>query len=215
MDRATSLLKFDSDEEGSDGSDYVEDDLSERSGDLNLDTSDFESCADEVSSGEFDAQHVKRYANPKTFLQALWNAAGPSPGAMGVCLEILKEELKGQQIGVPAEFDEQQEVLIRFMHQEAGEDPAEAIEYISRLQQEISRFEDEEEEIQLNELDNAPVTPMQVDENTHDNSQTHGTFPGSQQINHADGSTDLVEATGGDKEGMYSNGNTLEASQTH
>ena len=65
---------------------------------------------------------------------------------------ILKEELKGQQIGVPAEFDEQQEVLIRFMHQEAGEDPAEAIEYISRLQQEISRFEDEEEEIQLNEL---------------------------------------------------------------
>jgi len=215
MDRATSLLKFDSDEEGSDGSDYKGNDLSERSGDHNLDMSDFESCADEVSSGEFDAQHVKRYANPKTFLQALWNAAGPSPGAMGVCLEILKEELKGQQIGVPAEFDEQQEVLIRFMHQEAGEDLAEAIEYISRLQQEISRFEDEEEDIQPNGLDNSPVTPMQVDEDTQDNRQTQGTFPGSQQTDHADGPINSSEDAGGDKNGMNPNGNTHDASKTH
>ena len=132
-----------------------------------------------------------------------------------MCLEILKEELKGQQIGVPAEFDEQQEVLIRFMHQEAGEDLAEAIEYISRLQQEISRFEDEEEDIQPNGLDNSPVTPMQVDEDTQDNRQTQGTFPGSQQTDHADGPNNSSEDAGGDKNGMNPNGNTHDASKTH
>ena len=99
--------------------------------------------------------------------------------------------------------------------QEAGEDLGNAIEYISRLQQEISRFEDEEEEIPLDVLDRAPDTPMQVDEETHDNGQAHGTFPGSQQINHTDGFTDPVDDAGGDKEGMYSNGNILEASKTH
>ena len=84
-----------------------------------------------------------------------------------------------------------------------------------KQQMDMHTFEDEEEEIQLNVLDRAPVTPMQVDEDTHDNSQTHGTFPGSQQINHVDRFTDPVEDAGGDKEGMYYNGNTLEASKTH
>ena len=74
---------------------------------------EYESDVLEVSSGEFDAQHVKRYVNPKTFLHALWNTAGPTAGAMCIFLEILSEELKGLLIGVPAEFRDIPEDLIR------------------------------------------------------------------------------------------------------
>jgi hypothetical protein len=101
MKTATSLLRLDSEDEESEGSDFEEDDQSVRSGDLDL-SSDYASDAQEVSSGEFEAQYVKRYANPKTFLHVLWNTAGPTAGAMRICLEIIKEELHGQQLGVPA-----------------------------------------------------------------------------------------------------------------
>ena len=77
MTKATNHLQLDLEEESSEGSDFGEDDLSVRSNDLDLKLSDFESAADEVSSGEFDANYVKKYANPKTFLHSLWNAAGP------------------------------------------------------------------------------------------------------------------------------------------
>jgi hypothetical protein len=73
-----------------------------------------------VSSGEFDARHVKKYANPESFKHVLWNTMGPSAGAMQICLEIIKEELSGQMAGVPAEFKDLPEQLIRFMYKEAG-----------------------------------------------------------------------------------------------
>ena len=101
MKKATTLLQLDSEEEASDGSDFKEDDLSIRSDDLDLKLSDYESDAQEVSSGEFDTSYVKKYATPETFLYALWNTAGPSVGAMQICLEIIKEDLAGQIAGVP------------------------------------------------------------------------------------------------------------------
>jgi hypothetical protein len=105
MRKATALLQLNSDKEGSD---FQESDMSIRSYNLDLDLSDYESEAQEVSSGEFDANYYKKYANPKTFLDAVWNAAGPSVGAMGICFEIIHEELTGQIAGVPAEFRELQ-----------------------------------------------------------------------------------------------------------
>ncbi len=81
--------------EDKEGSDFQENDMSIRSGDLDLNSQDYSSNAQEVSSGEFDAAYVKKYANPKTFLHALWNAAGPSAGAMVTCLDIIKDKLEG------------------------------------------------------------------------------------------------------------------------
>ena len=101
---ATTLFQLDSDKEASNGSDYNEDNLSAQSGDLDLNLSDYESAADKVSSGTFDAIHAKKYSDPKTFLHMLWNTAGPSVGAMRICLEIIKEELQGQIEGIPTEF---------------------------------------------------------------------------------------------------------------
>ena len=45
--------------------------MSIRSYDLDLNLQDYMSNAQEVSSGEFNAAQVKKYANPKTFLHAL------------------------------------------------------------------------------------------------------------------------------------------------
>jgi hypothetical protein len=93
--------------------------MSIRSDDLDLNLQDYASDAQKVSSGEFDAAYIKKYANPKTFLHALWNAAGPSAGAMVTCLDIFMDELAGQLAGVPTEFRDLPEQLVNFMYEEA------------------------------------------------------------------------------------------------
>ncbi len=143
MKKATSLLQLSSDKE--EGSDFQESNMSFRSDDLDLKLSDYDSVAQEVSLGEFDTKFVKKYSNPKSFLHALWNAAGPSVGAMRIYLEIIKEELTGQLAGIPAEFKDLPEQLINFMHKEAGEDPNDAMDFITHVHYELSKFEDNEE----------------------------------------------------------------------
>ncbi len=74
----------DKDEEGSDKEEesFNKNDLSIRSGDHNLSIEEYDPDSVEVSSGIFDAEHSKKYETPNSFLQALWNAAGPSVGSM-------------------------------------------------------------------------------------------------------------------------------------
>ncbi len=90
MNMATAQLHLGSNDEGSD---FQENIMSIRSDNLDLNLQDYASDAQEVLSGEFNAAYVKKYANPKTFLHALWNAAGPSVGTMVICLDILKDKL--------------------------------------------------------------------------------------------------------------------------
>ncbi len=90
MNMATAQLYLGSNDKGSD---FQENDMSIRSEDLDLNLLNYESNAQEVLSGEFNAAYVKKYVNPKTFLHALWNAAGPSAGAMVIYLDILKDKL--------------------------------------------------------------------------------------------------------------------------
>jgi hypothetical protein len=130
MNIATAQLHLGSDDKGSN---FQENNMSIHSDNLDLNLLDYESNAQEVLSGEFDAAYVKKYVNPKTFLHALWNAAGPSAGAMVTCLDILKDELAGQLASVPAEFRDLPEQLINFMYKEAGEDPNNAIKFITHV----------------------------------------------------------------------------------
>jgi hypothetical protein len=139
MKKATTSLQLDSEEEASKGSSFLEDDLSIRSGDLDLQLSDYNSDAQEVSSGKFDARHVKKYATPELFKHVLWNTAGPSTGAMRIRLEIIKEELLGQIAGVPAELKDLPEQLISFMYKEAGEDIHNAITFINRMHKQLGK----------------------------------------------------------------------------
>jgi hypothetical protein len=92
MNGAAAQLHLGSNEEGSN---YSEDNMSIHSDDLDLNLQDYASNAQEVSSGKFNAAFTKKYANPKSFLHALWNAAGPLVKAMVICLDIIKEELEG------------------------------------------------------------------------------------------------------------------------
>jgi hypothetical protein len=72
--------------------------------------------------------------------------AGPSAGAMQICLEIIKEELLGQIAGVPAEFKDLPEQLISFMYKEAGEDIHDAITIINRMHKQLGKYDDDNEE---------------------------------------------------------------------
>ncbi len=92
MNTATAQLNLDSNDEGSN---FQENNMNVQSDDLDLQLQGYASNAQEVLSGEFDAAYVKKYANPKIFLHALWNAAGPSAGAMVTCFDIIKVELEG------------------------------------------------------------------------------------------------------------------------
>jgi hypothetical protein len=213
MKKATSLLQLDNSEEDSNGSDFAENDQSVHSDDLDLDLDNYDSDALEVSSGEFDAHYTRKYATPKTFLHTLWNVAGPSAGAMRICLEIILNELTGQMAGVPADFKELSEELIQYMYKEAGDDPTDVIEYITQIHHDISNFEEKEEgesdrshrTSQDDELDpNANASEL-TDGETQEASKPHETLPRSHQTSPAEG-TVIVPATeaGGDEEGMQS-----------
>ncbi len=203
MKKATSLLQLSSNEEGSN---FQESDMSIRSNDLDSKLSDYESNALEVSLGEFDAKYVKKYVNPKSFLHALWNAAGPSVGSMQICLEIITEELAGQVAGVLVEFRDLPEQLINFMYKEA---------FIIQVHQEISKFEDKEEEettdshlktITYNKEALAQGILNVGNEGTQEEaSKTQGPLPRAQQTSPTEGAViEPATEAGGDKEEVQS-----------
>jgi hypothetical protein len=164
-----------------------------------------------VSSGEFDAAYVKKYANPKTFLHALWNAAGPSAGAMVTCLDIIKDKLEGELAGVPAEFRNLPEELIQFMYKEAGVDTRNMIKFITDVSNQLSQFDEEEREedneshvkvITYNE--DAPVESnlgIATGGTQEGASKTQGTLPGAHQTSPAEGTVNKPATDAGeDKE---------------
>ena len=132
-------------------------------------------------------------------------------GAMHIFLDILLEELNGMLIGVQPEFKDVPEEVIRLMYQEGGDQPANAIAFISKIQEEIAAFDDNEEDsfshiknIQYGDPDPAPDIPME-DGETHEASKTHGTLPGAHKTRLAEGSViEPAEDAGGDKEGIQS-----------
>jgi hypothetical protein len=82
MNDATALLQLQlDDEEGSNNSNFTDNDMSIRSGDLDINQTDYKS-ASEVLSGVFDAEYNEKYTDPTNFLQLLWNTAGPLVGSM-------------------------------------------------------------------------------------------------------------------------------------
>ncbi len=78
---------------------FNENDLSVCSGDHNLSIEENDPDAVEVLLGIFDAEHSNKYETPNSFLQALWNAAGPSVGSMITQLNMIRDELEGEAAG--------------------------------------------------------------------------------------------------------------------
>ncbi len=69
----------------------------------------------EVSSGEFEAAHSQKYQNLESFLQALWNKAGPVVKSMKIMLELMKTEFKGEVAGLTADSSNVPQTLIDFL----------------------------------------------------------------------------------------------------
>ncbi len=72
----------------------------------------------------------------------LWNAAGPSAGAMVTCLGILKDELEGDLAEILAEFKNQPKQLISFLYKEAGTETN--ANYITAISAQLSQLDGEE-----------------------------------------------------------------------
>jgi hypothetical protein len=213
LNEATAQIHLGSEDE--EGSNFQENDMSICSGNLDLNSQDYSSNAQEVLSGEFNAAYVKKYANPKTFLHALWNVAGPSAGAMVTCLDIIKDELEGELACVPDEFRNLPEELITFMYKEAGVVTRDMIKFITDVSNQLSQFDEEEREednkshvkvITYNE--DAPVEStlgIATGGTQEGASRTQGILPGAHQTSPAEGTVnEPATEAGGDKEGVQS-----------
>jgi hypothetical protein len=212
MNTATVQLQVESEE----GSKFLKSDMSILSHDLDLSLDEYKSNAQEVSSREFDAIHSKKYVNPTTFRQALWNAAGLSAGAMMVtCLGILKDKLEGELAGIPAEFKNQPEQVISFLYEEAGTETNVTINYITGISAQLSQLNGEESDerneshakvINYNEEAQVESTVnVATGESQDADSKTQGTLPSAQQSSPAERTvTEPATEAGGDKEGVQS-----------
>ncbi len=131
-------------------------------------------------------------------------------GAMVICLEIIKEELEGQLAGAPAEFKDLPEQLIDFMNAEAGEDPNNAMKFITQISHQISHFEDvtgeEDNKRHVMVASNTGDAPAEdalrtKKRRTQERAKTQGALPGAQRMNPMEGVVnEPVAEAGGDKE---------------
>ncbi len=168
-----------------------------------------------MSSEEFGVAYLKKYANPKTFLHPLWNAAGPPAGAMVTCVDIIKDKLEGELAGVLAEFRNLPEELITFMHKEAGVVTCDIIKFITDVSNQLSQFDEEERE--EDNKSHVKVITYDVDAPVESTlgiatggtqggaSKTQETLPGAHQTSHTEGTVNKpATEAGGDKEGVQS-----------
>ena len=194
---------------------FQKNNMSVCSQDLDQSLDEYESDAQEVSSGEFEATHSKKYVNPTTFRHALWNEAGQSAGAMVTCLGILKDELKGGLAGIPAEFKNQPEQLISLLYEEAGTEPNAANNFITAISAQLSHLDGEESEeeneshVKVINYNGEALAESTVDVATGGSqdaaSKTQGTLPGTQQTSPAERTvTEPAKEAGRDKEGVQS-----------
>jgi hypothetical protein len=147
MASALAQLNSHSDDKDKEGSgkeevSFNENDLSIRSGDHNLGIEEYDPDAVEVSLGIFDAEHSKKYKTPNSFLQALWNAAGPSVGSMITQLDIIRDKLEGEEAGVDPDFSKNDIQLINFMIKEAGEDTDKCIAFIEDVIETLDKYKE-------------------------------------------------------------------------
>jgi hypothetical protein len=121
---------------------FDEKDMSAHTGDHNLSMGEYDPNSIEVPLGIFDAEHSKKYKTPNNFLQALWNAAGPSVGSMLTQLDLIKVKLEGDEAGVDPDYSKINAQLIDFLIEEAGENIDECIAYIKNVIKKFNKFKE-------------------------------------------------------------------------
>jgi hypothetical protein len=167
-----------------------------------------------VSSGIFDAEHGQKYEELVNFLQALWNAAGPSVGSMLTQLDLIKTELGGDKAGVEPDFSKTNAQLLDLLIEEAEEDTDKCITFINSVIAKLDKKykEKEETEMEITQSDAPEGRPEEESltakegGGTSPASKTQGLLPRAPEASPAEGAAKETDTTmeGGDKEGAQS-----------
>jgi hypothetical protein len=166
--------------------DYKADNADAKSHNDKLIMSDYNSDVLEVSLGELEAAHSQKYQNPESFLQALWNKAGPVVGSMKIMLKLIKTEYKGEVAGLTADSSNVPQTHIDFLIKEAGKDPYNAIAFLNQTANQLSKFD--EESNASNDKDGDPnAHPPNPGDKYSKASKTQGTLLRAPQANPAGG----------------------------
>jgi hypothetical protein len=194
IDLPDMALEVDPDSDDEEGKDYLENDLSIHPEDHSL-GQDYDSAL-EVESGVFDASYTNTFEEPNTFKEFLWNTAGPSVGSMIIFLDLLKDNLKAEEAGLPARFSGIPANLRALLIEEAGKEHGEQIEFIEAIQEALDKISTP------NSHDEAPSQ----DEGTNEEaSKTQGTLPGAHKASPTDeAAVEPATPAGRDKEGAQS-----------
>ncbi len=116
----------------------------------------------------FDAIHSNQFKEPDTFKQLLWNIAGPSPGSIIICLDLLKDNPEADEVGLPADFNRMPAKLLELMVQEAGKDCGEQIKFIAEILEALK---------QINQTDSHNKASSSDEGIGQEASKTQGTLP--------------------------------------
>jgi hypothetical protein len=122
------------------GKTYSKNNSSVKPGEDNLNMTEYNSNAWEVSSGKFEAAHRQKYEEPINFPQALWNKVGPSVGSMKIMLEMMWTEFKGELAGLKADSTNYPQCLIDLLIKEAGEESANGITSLDLTSTQLTQY---------------------------------------------------------------------------
>ncbi len=191
IDREDIINPYSNDEEGKD---FLEDDLSVHQEDLTL-GEDYDTAL-EVSSGVFDTIRSNQFEEPDTFKQLLWNVAGPSPGSIIICLDLLKDDLEADEVGLPADFNRMPAKLLELMVQEAGKDRSEQIKFIAEILEALKQIN------QTNSHNKASSLDKGIGQEA---SKTQGMLPRAHKVSPTEkAAVEPAITAGRDKEGVQS-----------
>jgi len=186
----------DPDSDNEEGKDFSEDNLSVHLEDHSL-GQDYDSSS-EVASGVFDASFTNTFDEPNTntFKELLWNIAGPSVGSIIIFLDLLKDDLEAEEVGLPAGFNKIQVNLLALLVEEADKERGEQIEYIEEILEALDK-------ISRTNSHNKEPSP---DERTNEEaSKTQGMLPGAHKASLTEeAAIEPATPPGRDKEGAQS-----------
>ncbi len=101
----------------------------------------------------FNAIHSNQFKEPNIFKQLLWNVAGPSPGSIIICLDLLKDNWEADKAGLPADFNRMPAKLLNLMVQEAGKDRGEQIKFIAEILEALKQINQTDSHDKASSLD--------------------------------------------------------------
>jgi hypothetical protein len=183
-----------SDDEG--GKDFLKEDLSVHDKDLTL--GDNYDTLSEVSSGVFAVTHSNQFNQPNNFKQLLWNIAGQSTGSMIILLDLLKDNLKADQAGLPTDFNRVPVKLLELMVQDAGKECKDQIGFIKHITEELKQISQTTSRNKAFCLEGGPS-------HSSDASKTQGMLPEAHEASPTEEATiEPALMAGQDEEGVQS-----------